>query len=189
MFWFLVPLLTGFAFNWASAFTHFYSGRFGDRGGRAMTFVTRNILGIPIWAFGVIWAMREPAPVLFEPGSVLEILAWLLIVLGTVVMVWALVLLRTRSFRPTDKDTIVARSIYEHLRHPIYSGLLADFVAFALMRPSIPVLTACGLGWIFVFVQARLEEMDLRQRIPEYSQAMARVPRFFPRLKKRVEIA
>ncbi len=184
MFLFLIPLLIGFAFNWASAFTHFYSQRWGERRGRLVTFVARNILGIPVWAFGVVLAAREPASAFFEPGSVLRTAAWGLLLFGTILMVWALILLRLRSFRPTEKDTLVAEGLFKHIRHPIYSGLLLDFIGLSLMRPTAPVLAACALGWGFVLVQARLEEMDLRQRIPAYPRVMARVPRFFPRLRK-----
>ena len=70
MFLFLIPLLVGFAFNWASAFTHFYSRRWGESSGRGTTFILRNILGIPIWALGIVLAMRESALSLFTPGLV-----------------------------------------------------------------------------------------------------------------------
>ncbi len=148
------------------------------------TFITRNILGIPVWALGIVLAVREPAPALFEPGPVIKASAWGLLSLGTILMVWALILLRMRSFRPTEKDTLVAGGLFKHIRHPIYSGLLMDFLALSLMHPSVPVLSACALGWGFVFVQARLEEMDLARRIPAYPRVMARVPRFFPRFWK-----
>jgi protein-S-isoprenylcysteine O-methyltransferase Ste14 len=181
MFVFLIPLMIGFAFNWASAFTHFYSKRWGDRRGRMMTFVTRNILGIPVWAFGVILAYRESSALFFMPSPVIRILAWILLSIGTILMIWALVLLGLRSFRPTVKDTLVANGLFKHIRHPIYSGLLWDFIALVLMRPTVPAILACALGWGFVFVQARLEEMDLVERIPAYREYMKQVPRFFPR--------
>jgi protein-S-isoprenylcysteine O-methyltransferase Ste14 len=184
MFIFLIPLLIGFAFNWASAFTHFYSQRWGERRGRLVTFVTRNILGIPVWAFGVILAVREPAAAYFMPSPVIKIVAWVLLTVGTVLMVWALVLLGLRSFRPTEKDTLVANGLFKYIRHPIYNGLLWDFIALVLMRPTVPVILACALGWVFVFVQARLEEKDLIQRIPPYREYMRQVPRFFPRFRK-----
>ena len=186
MFLFLFPLLIGFAFNWASAFTHFYSQRWGERRGRLATFITRNILGIPVWAFGVVLAVRESASAFFIPGPIIKALAWGLLTIGTILMVWALILLRLRSFRPTEKDTLVARGLFKYIRHPIYSGLLLDFFALSLMRPSAPALAACALGWGFVFVQAHLEEMDLVQRIPAYRQYMGQVPRFFPRFWKSV---
>jgi len=181
MFAFLIPLMIGFAFNWASAFTYFYSRKWGERAGRAVTFVTRNILGIPVWAFGVAVATRTDAKPLFDPGVALKVLAWALLGLGTVLMVWALVLLRLRSFRPTERDTLVSGGLFAHIRHPIYSGLLIDFVGLVLIHPTVPVLVSCALGWIFVLVLAKLEELDLVERIPPYREYMKRVPRFFPR--------
>jgi len=91
------------------------------------------------------------------------------------------------SFRSlvTEKDTLVAEGLFKHIRHPIYSGLLLDFVGLSLMRPTAPILAACALGWGFVFVQARLEEMDLCRRIPAYRDYMQRVPRFVPRVSFR----
>jgi protein-S-isoprenylcysteine O-methyltransferase Ste14 len=177
-------LLAGFTFNWASALTHFYSKRWGERRGRAVTFVTRNILGIPVWAMGIVLAVRTGARPFFVPGPPAEVTAWFLLGGGSALMLWALVLLRLRSFRPTEKDTLVERGVFAHIRHPIYSGLLLDFVAIFLVRPTGPVLLACGLGWVFVFVQARLEESDLVQRIPAYREYMRRVPRFVPRPAK-----
>ncbi len=185
-FLFLVFLLTGFAFNWASAFTHFYSRRWGDRRGRRVTFVTRNILGIPVWAFGVILAYRESSPLFFVPSPAVKILAWILLGGGTILMIWALALLRLRSFRPTETDTLVASGLFKHIRHPIYSGLLLDFTGLMLMRPTPLVLLVFVLGFGFVFIQARLEETDLVERIPAYREYMKEVPRFFPRFRKTI---
>ncbi len=184
MYIFLIPLLTGFAFNWASAFTHFYSTRLGERAGKFVSFVLRNILGIPVWVYGLALAARITAAPLFIPSRTTEVLGWLLLVIGTIPMVWGLVLLGLRSFRPTEQDTLVSNGLFRHIRHPIYSGLLFDFVALVLLRPTKPALLACILGWGFVFIQARLEELDLVQRIPGYRQYMQQVPRFFPRVWK-----
>jgi len=48
MFWFLALLLIGFFFIWASAPTRPNTLRFGEHHGRALTFLFRNILGIPV---------------------------------------------------------------------------------------------------------------------------------------------
>ena len=185
MYFFLVPMLLGFVFNWASAFTHFFSQRLGERGGKLTSFILRNILGIPVWVYGLALASRESSSFLFIPNLTTKVLGWLLIIMGTILMVWALVLLGLRSFRPTEQDTLVSRGIYDYIRHPIYSGLLLDLIALSLMRPRIPVILASALGWGYVFIQARLEELDLVERLPAYRQYMQQVPRFFPRLRKR----
>lgn len=90
MYLFLIPLFFGFVCNWASAFTHFFSRRMGEQKGQQASFVLRNILGIPVWVIGLIMAYRQPAVLIFIPRPALEIFAWLLLLLGTVPMVWAL---------------------------------------------------------------------------------------------------
>ena len=184
MYLFLIPLLAGFVFNWASAFTDFYSRRFGDRRGRLVTFVTRNILGIPVWVIGLVMAFRAAAPPFFVPGLAVRILGWILIWAGPVPMIWALVFLRLRAYRPTRQDTLVSNGIYRFIRHPIYTGVLMIFVGGVLLHPRMPVVVAIFLGLVYVYVQARLEEVDLLRRMPAYRQYMDRVPRFFPRLIK-----
>jgi len=185
MYLFLIPLLGGFAFNWASAFTDFYSRRFGDRSGRLISFITRNILGIPVWVVGLILAFRASTSLLFVPDLIINILGWLLIAAGTIPMIWALAFLRRRAYSPSVQDTLVSSGIYKHIRHPIYSGALLEFLGGALLHPMIPAVLACALGWGYVYIQARFEELDLVRRIPGYREYMKQVPRFFPRLSRR----
>jgi protein-S-isoprenylcysteine O-methyltransferase Ste14 len=182
MYDFLIPLLIGFVFNWASAFTGFFVRRWGERGGRATTFVLRNILGIPVWAIGLILAFREPAAPLIALNPGTRTVGWGLIIIGLIPMIWGLARLGLRSFRPTSQDTLVSEGIYEHIRHPIYSGLLFILLGGAIIHPAVPSLIACGLCVGYAFVQARLEEVDLVRRIPSYRDYMKHVPRFFPRL-------
>jgi protein-S-isoprenylcysteine O-methyltransferase Ste14 len=183
MYWFLVPMAAGFACNWASAFTRLLHERLKEPWGQRTGFVLRNVLGIPLWVAGILMACRQPAPLIFVPGRTVILVSWLLLLLGTVAMLFGLARLRMRAYRPTRRDTLVSDGIFRFIRHPIYSGLLADFVALALQRPARPVLLACFLGWFYVQVQARLEEIDLKKRIPGYDDYMEIVPRFFPGLR------
>lgn len=66
------------------------------------------------------------------------------------------------------------------IRHPIYAGALLEFPATVLLQPRLAVLIArlFGMGW--AVLQARLEEVDVLQRLPEYRDYMTQVPRFFP---------
>lgn len=56
MYHFLLPLLTGFVLAGASAFTAAYSRRWGERGGRLATSLLRNVLGIPLYFYGLVLA-------------------------------------------------------------------------------------------------------------------------------------
>ncbi len=85
---------------------------------------------------------------------------------------------------PSVKDTLVRHGLYTYVRHPIYAGGVVIVVGLALIRPAWSFVTACILGFIWLIVQARLEEIDLLQRMPDYKDYMKQVPRFLPRLRR-----
>ena len=183
MYYFLIPLLLGFACNAASAFTTAFSNRWGEQRSRALTYTLRNFLGIPLWAVGLVLAVRLPAPLFFTPTPLTELLGWLLVAAGAALIWAALLNLGWRAAVPTTSDKLEAHGVYSRIRHPIYSGLLLEFAGILLLNPSPPVLLAVSLGVAWVLVQARLEEIDLLQRMPAYREYMQRVPRFLPHLR------
>jgi protein-S-isoprenylcysteine O-methyltransferase Ste14 len=179
----LIPLLLGFIFDAASAFTAAFSRRWGARHGQRITFVLRNILGIPLWVVGLGLAVRAPSPVLFANRAPVEAIGWVLLAAGSGVQLLALASLRARAARPSMADALVEHGVYHHIRHPIYTGLLFQFAGLILVKPSRAVAIACVLGAIWVILQARLEEVDLLQRMPAYRDYLTRVPRFIPRFR------
>lgn len=180
---FLIPLLLGFAFDSASAFTAAFSRRWGAHRGQWVTFVLRNILGVPLWVIGLGLAVRSPSPLLFAPPALLEAVGWVLLAAGCGVQVLALALLRGRAAKPSIADALVEQGVYGHIRHPIYAGLLLELAALLLVKPRRTVALASALGMLWALVQARLEEVDLLQRMPAYREYMARVPRFMRRFR------
>jgi protein-S-isoprenylcysteine O-methyltransferase Ste14 len=180
---FLIPLLLGFIFNSASAFTATFSRRWGAQRGQWATFVLRNVLGIPLWVIGIGLAVHTPSPVLFAAPALLEAIGWVLLAAGCGVQVLALASLRGRAAKPSMADVLVEHGIYGHIRHPIYAGLLLEFGALLLVTPRLTVALACALGMLWVLIQARLEEVDLLQRMPAYREYLTRVPRFIPRFR------
>jgi protein-S-isoprenylcysteine O-methyltransferase Ste14 len=78
---------------------------------------------------------------------------------------------------------LVQHGLYAHIRHPLYSSMILELAGLFLWIPSLTILVACILGVIWVMLQAKLEEMDLVQRLPAYEEYMERVPRFIPRFK------
>ena len=182
---FLVLLVLGFAIDAASAFTTVFSRRWGERRGQQVTFVLRNVLGIPLWFVGFALAIRARSPVLFGATGATETMAWLLLVGGSVIQILALLALRLRAAAPSTRDTLVQHGPYAHLRHPIYAGLLLEFAGLVLVKPTRAAALACAIGVGWVLIQARFEEADLLQRIPSYREYMRRVPRFMPRVRAR----
>lgn len=177
---FLVPLLLGFGFCAASAFTAAFSRWWGARPGQLVTALLRNLLGIPLWVLGLALAVRAPAAPLFARGPLLAGAAWLLFGVGLVPITLGVAALGRRAAAPSLGDTLEARGIYGRLRHPIYAGALLEFAGTALWQPAAPTLTACSLGMAWAVLQAWLEERDLLQRLPGYAAYMARAPRFVP---------
>lgn len=181
---FLIPLIFGFIFAGASAFTTVYSRRFGERGGTIVTAILRNLLGIPLLVLGYVWAWWIPSQWIFTSNTVLTTLGWILIVVGALPLIVGHLYVGMRSHFPSVKDTLVRHGLYAHIRHPIYAGVLLLLPGLVLLRPTLSVLIASAAAVIWVFIQARLEEIDLVQRIPEYKEYMREVPRFIPRWRR-----
>jgi len=185
MYMFVIPLLLGLTFAGASAFTTAYSKRWGERGGQMATIILRNLLGIPLMFIGFILAWLAPASLVFNPSKVTLVLGWFLIVAGSIPVMWGHLVLGWRTHMPSVRDTLVRHGLYAHVRHPIYSGGMVTLAGFALLRPTLAFVLACALGSGWLIVQARLEEIDLLQRLPAYREYMEQVPRFVPRLWRR----
>lgn len=175
-------IMTGFALVGASAFTSAYSRRWGEKGGQWATIILRNLLGIPLWVTGFVLAWLEPSPLLFNPTITLKLIGLFLILSGSVPLIWGHIELGWRTHMPSIKDTLVRHGLYAHVRHPIYAGGFAIAVGLALIRPTSSFALACALGFIWLIVQARLEEVDLVERMLGYRDYMREVPRFLPRL-------
>ena len=185
MYLFLIPLLLGFTLTSASTFTAAFSRAWGESRGQQASFILRNILGLPLFGLGYILAMWQPSTLFFRYNFVTDILGWLLLAVGVMIILAALSALSTRAVSPSVKDTLVSGGLYAYVRHPLYCGVILELLGLVLINPTRVMTLACALGVIWMFVQARLEEIDLRQRIPEYSDYMRRVPGFVPRFWKR----
>jgi protein-S-isoprenylcysteine O-methyltransferase Ste14 len=178
---FLIPLVIGFTLNVASAYTAEWTARWGERRGELVTAVLRNVLGIPVWAVGVALAVRTASPDLFATSPLAEILGWVLLVAGALIIALALHALRVKAALPSTRDTLVERGPYARVRHPIHAGMFLEWIGLVLIHPTVAVALASALGAVWTLVQTGAEESDLVRRIPAYRDYMGRVPRFWPR--------
>ena len=181
---FLIPLLLGFALAGASAFTAAYSRWWGERGGQTASSILRNFLGIPLWMLGLMMAWLLPSRFVLGPAKGSAVLAWLLIIVGSIPVVWGHLALGWRTHFPSTRDTLVRDGLYGRVRHPIYAGGMLVFIGLALLKPTSAFLLACAGGFVWLIAQARLEEIDLVRRLPGYREYMKEVPRLVPRLRK-----
>ena len=111
---------------------------------------------------------------------------------GCVLIVWAEVTL-LRVVRSTGAfgdppGTLVAQGPYRHVRNPIYIAAFGVLLGLSLWRSS-PTLFVLALGFlpvIHLFV-TRSEEPATRRRLgAQYDDYLRRVPRWLPRLNRRV---
>jgi protein-S-isoprenylcysteine O-methyltransferase Ste14 len=177
-------IITGFALVGASAFTSAYSGRWGEKGGQWATIILRNLIDIPLWVTGFVLAWHEPSLLLLNSTRTLKLIGLFFIISGSIPFIWGHIELGWRTHMPSVKDTLVRRGLYAYVRHPIYAGGFAILAGLALIRPTFAFVVACVLGFIWLIVQAWLEEIDLLQRMPDYTEYMKQAPRFLPRLRR-----
>ena len=84
--------------------------------------------------------------------------------------------------RPRDDAQLVASGIYAHVRHPIYGGLMATAVGWALLAASPVALLLALLLALFFEAKSRREESWLSERYADYPAYATTTSRFFPRL-------
>ena len=180
MYWFVIPLILGFTANVASTFTLFYSEKWGKANGTLITIILRDIVGIPVWAIGFILAISDSSVLLYQNSQFARIMGWIILLAGAVIIVVALVSIRTKAAAPSAGDALVNKGIYSVIRHPIHSGTFLEFTGLFIIWPSVQTVIAAVLGFIWIFIQTKYEERDLKRRIPEYGDYMKQVPRFFP---------
>lgn len=173
-------ILVGFVLAGASAFTAAYSRQWGEKGGQMATIILRNLLGIPLWITGFVLTWLEQSGFLFNPNIMSKLIGIFLMISGSIPFIWGHIELGWRTHMPSVKDTLVRHGLYAHVRHPIYSGGFILFIGLALIRPTQAFVFACILGFLWLIFQARLEEIDLLQRMPDYKDYMKEVPRFLP---------
>lgn len=178
-------IITGFTLVGASAFTAAFSRWWGEKGGQMVTMILRNLVGIPLWFTGFVLAWLAPSPFLFNPGLWTQLAGALLIVTGSIPFIWGHIELGWRTHMPSVKDTLVKHGLYAYARHPIYAGGFLLLAGIALLRPTYSFVIACILGEVWLTIQARLEEIDLLQRMPDYREYMKEAPRFIPHIRRR----
>jgi len=183
MYYFLIPLSLGFISNLASAFTTIYSEKWGKECGTIITMLLRNAFGIPVWAFGYVLAVWETKDLLLQVSTLSQIIGWLIISIGGMVIIIALFTIKVKAAAPTTEDNLVRTGIYSLVRHPIHCGMVLEFTGLFVLWPSVTVGIASFIGFIWIYMQSRFEEKDLIRRIPDYKDYQKRVPRFIPNFK------
>ena len=122
----------------------------------------------------------HPPADLIPPGvDTVGVIAWLLLLVGVAVRIWGAGNLR-------KNQEITSTGIYRLLRHPLYAGSLAMFLALFLTVGDPWV----GLGLfvamvLFVYYPTMMdEEVHLRARFPQQTEHYLHLRRLIPALSR-----
>lgn len=86
---------------------------------------------------------------------------------------------------PKKRSSLISGGIYKYIRHPIYSGILICFAAYAIYSESIErILITIVLG-IVLYMKSTYEERLLEEKFPNYESYKRATGRFFPKKKKK----
>ena len=86
---------------------------------------------------------------------------------------------RTSASPTRAASHLVTNAAFAISRNPIYVGMFAALAALLLAAPNALTMLLCGLGWVLIHVQTRLEEEHLaRLHGDEYDAYRRRVRRW-----------
>lgn len=95
---------------------------------------------------------------------------------------------RTPYPQPRDGSALVQQGIYARVRHPLYTSVMLASLGWALIWQSVAAFIAALTLIPFFYAKALQEERWLFQTFSGYADYARRVPRFFPRLRKPVNL-
>ena len=149
---------------------------------RAHLFVFIQFLLLGLLA-GALW--RLPA----VSSGLVSALGGLMVLGGFVLALWAIAdfaraarTLPQVSPEATRGAQLVQVGLYDHIRHPIYSGVLLAVLGSALGHGHWASWVLALVLLVFFWVKSRFEESLLCQAYPDYANYMTRTGRFLPRL-------
>ncbi len=86
---------------------------------------------------------------------------------------------------PVPGGQLITSGMFKWARHPIYSGLILFFTAFAVYQGSLGKVLVALLLLVLFYVKSRYEEHLLEKSYLLYLQYKRRTGRFFPKFRKR----
>lgn len=147
---------------------------FGERGG---WWVAAQVLLLLVAFFLAPWtASAAPINPLRYLGALIACIGVAAIFAGLTALGDSL----TPFPRPRGDATLVTRGVYRVVRHPIYGGLIALAIGWALWWSSPAGIVYGALVAVFFDRKAAREERWLRDRYPAYAAYARRVRRFVP---------
>jgi protein-S-isoprenylcysteine O-methyltransferase Ste14 len=146
-----------------------------------------------VWAWGlvagqfalIIALIVVPAGSLWERNLFVWVVASALFVVAGAVGILAGTRLGsnlTPNPIPKPEGTLETGGLYQFVRHPIYTSVLALALGLTTLAASMVHLVIFLILVMLLGIKARAEERLLRERFPDYRDYQARVGRFIPGL-------
>jgi protein-S-isoprenylcysteine O-methyltransferase Ste14 len=129
----------------------------------------RTLAGQPTWAFPLPQAGPIAGGVLMGVGAVLMLAGFLRLGPGLTALPY-----------PNDDGDLVQTGVYALVRHPIYTGLLAAGLGWALFIQGWLTLGYVMLLFVLLDVKARREERWLIEKFAAYATYRQRVRKLIP---------
>ena len=148
--------------------------RFIQRGGAWV--LGQGVLLGTLVLLAIIFRQGEFPPVVVIAGAALMIVGMGVLLAGAL----ALGRYLTPFPKPAANAQLVRHGIYAVIRHPLYTGVIAVSVGWALVWQSWPSLGVAMTLIPFFHAKARHEERWLRKKFTEYADYEKRVHRFIP---------
>lgn len=122
----------------------------------------------------------EPPANLIRPRADLEfVLPWILMIVGVSIRIWG-------SGNLRKNQEITSTGVYRMVRHPLYAGSLAMFLALFLTvgDPLYGAVLFVAMVVLVYYPTMLDEEAYLGQKFPEQTAAYAPLPRLLPSLRR-----
>lgn len=123
---------------------------------------------------GLDWRNGWSAP----SSPVVYILGNLLMILGFIVMTWAMI--ANRHFEPSVRiqesrgHQVISSGPYRYVRHPGYVGVILQFLALPIAVGTWTAFIPGAIAIVVFVIRTALEDRTLREELPGYAEYAAR---------------
>jgi protein-S-isoprenylcysteine O-methyltransferase Ste14 len=149
-----------------------------------------TILIMPVLVFIVVQPILWPGLGLYVKawwGMLAQALGLALIVAGLALHWWARTHLGQfygEREEYQDGQYLIESGPYAHVRHPLYTSYFTCIIGVLLVNPGLITLLTVIYAFVSFSMATRREEKLLAEKLPGYSDYMARTSRFLPGFKK-----
>ena len=147
----------------------------------------RYVIPLLVGGYLLVKGKRLPAPLNLRVIPQVDLLAWIGVILcvtGLAFCIWArLTLGRNWSGVVTLKGDheLITTGPYTLVRHPIYTGFLAMFIATVMVLGHVAGVIALPLVFVSIWIKLGYEEGLMLKQFPnEYTAYQRRVKRLIP---------